>query len=113
MPKTLHLRRRLATPRRQDQFKSYGEVPSFTYRDLQNNPAFIANIDKMNPRKFGAMIAKRALIAAFNEEELQNVTICDMLADLRHLCDADGLDFAELDRRAYQHYCAELYGDKP
>lgn len=36
--------------------------------------------------------------------------ICDLLADLRHLCDSLNLDFAELDLRAYRHYQAELYG---
>ncbi len=36
--------------------------------------------------------------------------IADLLADLRHLCDALGLDFAELDSRAYDHYICELLG---
>jgi len=34
--------------------------------------------------------------------------IVDMMTDLRHLCDADGLSYAELDRRACGHYCAEV-----
>ena len=34
-----------------------------------------------------------------------NVT--DMLTDLRHLCDVNGWDFAELDRQAYDHYVTE------
>lgn len=34
--------------------------------------------------------------------------IIDLLADLRHLCDAEGLDFAELDRMAHDHYKVEL-----
>lgn len=34
--------------------------------------------------------------------------ITDLLADIRHFCDANGLDFANLDRMAYQHYLAEL-----
>lgn len=33
--------------------------------------------------------------------------ITDLLADLRHLCDAKGLDFADLDRIAYNHYSHE------
>jgi len=33
--------------------------------------------------------------------------ITDMLTDLRHLCDAEGLSFADLDRVAYRHYCQE------
>lgn len=33
--------------------------------------------------------------------------IVDILADLRHLCDVEKLDFAHLDARAYSHYCEE------
>ena len=33
--------------------------------------------------------------------------VIDMLTDLRHLCDAKGWDFADLDRQAYQHYRTE------
>lgn len=33
--------------------------------------------------------------------------ITDLLADLRHLCDAMNLNYADLDRQAYDHYCAE------
>lgn len=33
--------------------------------------------------------------------------ITDMLTDLRHLCDAEGLSFADLDRVTYGHYCPE------
>lgn len=36
--------------------------------------------------------------------------IQDVLADLRHLCDALGLDFGLVDSRAYSHYAAELHG---
>jgi hypothetical protein len=32
----------------------------------------------------------------------------DLLADLRHFCDANDLNFAEIDRRAYQAYLAEV-----
>jgi hypothetical protein len=33
----------------------------------------------------------------------EHVAVC-MLADLRHYCDANGLDFADLDRLAYADY---------
>lgn len=32
----------------------------------------------------------------------------DMLADLRHYCDANDINFADEDRAAYQHYLHEL-----
>jgi len=35
--------------------------------------------------------------------------VIDMLPDLRHLCDAEGWDFADLDRQAYQHYIGDRY----
>ena len=37
----------------------------------------------------------------------ERCNVTDMLTDLRHLCDAEGWDFAELDRQAYAHYTAE------
>mgnify|MGYP001462708563 CR=1 FL=1 len=35
------------------------------------------------------------------------VNITDILTDLRHLCDAEGLSFADLDRVACGHYGPE------
>jgi hypothetical protein len=32
-----------------------------------------------------------------------------LLCDLRHVCDALNLDFADLDSRAYAHYSAEWH----
>ena len=34
--------------------------------------------------------------------------VSDLLADLRHFCDAYGIDFAECDSRAHGHYLSEL-----
>lgn len=36
--------------------------------------------------------------------------IADMLADIRHYCDAHHLDFAGLDHRAYNNYACEKAG---
>ncbi len=38
-------------------------------------------------------------------------SIIDLLADLRHFCDAENLDFADLDRVAGTHYHAERSGN--
>ena len=35
--------------------------------------------------------------------------IADLLCDIRHVCDALNLDFADLDSRAYAHYSAEAW----
>jgi len=37
--------------------------------------------------------------------------ITDLLSDLRHLCDREGLDFATLDDRAQRHYEDEIDGE--
>ncbi len=34
--------------------------------------------------------------------------VIDLLADIRHYCDLTELDFAEMDRKAYNHYQEEL-----
>lgn len=36
----------------------------------------------------------------------------DLLSDLRHLCDRDELDFADLDRRAHDNYSAEVVEER-
>lgn len=43
-------------------------------------------------------------------EEPMGQTFADMMADLRHLADALGLDWTELDRAGEAHYSAELRG---
>jgi len=39
-------------------------------------------------------------------------SLMDLLADLRHLCDRDGLDFAECDRTAQDYYVGDLEEEK-
>lgn len=34
--------------------------------------------------------------------------VSDLLGDIRHLCDNEGLEFAKLDRRGHGHYTAEV-----
>ena len=53
-------------------------------------------------------LAKRALMAGYESAEDDPAdALCDLLADLRHLCDALGLDYAAADRTAYQYYLEE------
>lgn len=33
--------------------------------------------------------------------------VTDMLCDIRHFCDAEGLDFGKLDKTAHRHYVLE------
>jgi hypothetical protein len=53
--------------------------------------------------------AQAALAAlALNPDPNTNDAIVDLLADLRHVCDLLGLDYAELDRIALSYYRQEL-----
>lgn len=60
-----------------------------------------------DPALYRRIIAKRALLAAYEESDPPVQGITDLLADLRHLCDGLGFDFAALDRAAYQNYSRE------
>jgi hypothetical protein len=38
--------------------------------------------------------------------------LTDFLADARHWCDQNQQDYADLDRRAYQHYVVEVVDER-
>lgn len=57
----------------------------------------------------GAKIANALKSAGYEGPTDWAATISDALTDLRHLCDAHGLDFGDCDRIAYGHYCAERH----
>lgn len=48
-----------------------------------------------------------AIINEHYEDTDVEASISDVLADLRHLCDAHDINFAEQDRMAYANYAAE------
>ena len=64
-----------------------------------------------NPSLYRQVIAKRAILAAYENGDDPEAGVTDLLADLRHLCDALGWDFATLDGAAYRHYAEEKSGD--
>ena len=83
----------------------WNDIPFVKYGRFKNSRV----VDRMSKPRLSAIIAKRALIAAYNEENEPDTCIVDLLADLRHLCDALGyLDFADLDKQAYAHYAHEV-----
>ena len=65
------------------------------------------DLPEREPLQYRRIIAKRAILAGYEEGGPPPQLIADLLGDLRHLCDALGLDFGELDRRAFQHYATE------
>lgn len=63
---------------------------------LEHNKPRVARIEKIIKRDNGTHIDDK------------KAGVSDILANLRHYCDAHGFDFAELDRAAHQHYLHEL-----
>jgi hypothetical protein len=60
---------------------------------------------------YRTIIAKRALTSSYEDTESDPVaSITDILADLRHLCNTLGIDYAECNRMAAMHYREELFG---
>lgn len=80
------------------------------FQAIPNIPLGQLSEDQPLPtREERRVIAKRGLLAAYPEaadEPRQSMT--DMLADLRHVCDALGISFSELDECANDHYLEEL-----
>ena len=87
-------------------FISIEDIPDYklgeTPEDLPGN----------NPRLYRLIVAKRALRAGYEDFGDPETVITDMLADLRHLCDAVGLEFHACDRMAYAHYTDEKHHDE-
>jgi hypothetical protein len=63
-----------------------------------------------NPLMYRRIIAKRAIIAACEELSDPQESVTDLLADLRHLCDALQLDYAKCDGAAPDRYVEEKHG---
>ncbi len=66
--------------------------------------------DGMNDRRAGWAEEAVAAFMAASGTDLDNA-ICDLLADLMHLCDRNGQDFERQLLRAEYHYEAETTAD--
>ncbi len=67
----------------------------------------MADIDESSPETRVALIERIFRTDYDNGPEL---AVAEILADLRHYCDAHGLAYHELDRKAHGFYLAEGYG---
>jgi len=78
------------------------EIPSYKLGQAPED------LHDKNPKLYRLVVAKRALVAGYEtvEDDIE-ACITDLLADLRHLCDALDLDFSALDNRGFGHYVAE------
>jgi hypothetical protein len=76
------------------------------------------NVDDLPMTELGCICAKNAIIGAWedaaddNDDETEQAHIVDLLAHLRHLCDALGFNFDELDNQAYGYYLNEIGEDR-
>lgn len=56
---------------------------------------------------YRAARCRRALLRYNTDSEIENCLV-DFLTDARHWCDRNQHSWAALDRRAYEHYSADL-----
>lgn len=70
----------------------------------------MSNLERRNNRTRGVIRCHQTLKridGADDSETLDSCAIADLLADIRHLCDAEGIDFHRSSDLSYQHYAAE------
>lgn len=97
-----------------DLFKAkLGEVENL--EDLAALPKMcIGNIDPQADNNARASFAAKALTtytSIVGDTEDLETQISDLLGDLRHLCDALGVDYGEAAEHALYHYCYEIRGE--
>lgn len=81
--------------------KLFDSIPRYA---LGETPEELSEED---PALYRCTTLKRGLEAAYEDTIIPDVLI-DALADFRHLCDRLQLDFAEVDKRAYEAYSTEV-----
>lgn len=64
--------------------------------------------NKRRARFAGAAIESMESADPYDPE----MNVCDMLANIRHLCDSCGYDFSELNRKAAEHHAIEKEENK-
>lgn len=62
----------------------------------------------MNPANHHRAKRCRNVLRHYGTVNTDEGCLVDLLADARHWCDRNGETYADLDRRAHQHYLAEL-----
>jgi hypothetical protein len=78
------------------------EIPNYAIGEIPDD------LPDENPPLYRLVIAKRALHAGYEcADEDVEACVTDMIADLRHLCDALGIDYYACESSAYGHYTAE------
>lgn len=89
--------------------------PIADFHDLPRRPsAKLGYVDPLDDNRWRAEAAGAAVraygVGGYDSEEPATV-VADLLADLRHLCDALGVDYDQLDARGQGHYLAEITGE--
>ena len=61
-----------------------------------------------NKARAERILCAATAVEAYNDNKDDPATlVADLLADLRHYCDAHNIDFADCDRRGRDHYTNE------
>lgn len=84
------------------------EVPKLAIADTGDIKA-----DNDARASFGAAVLVAYAERVGGESNEVDTQLSDLLADLRHLCDALGLDYDAADATAHMHYCREIHGEAP
>jgi hypothetical protein len=65
-----------------------------------------------NPKNLERLARARALLDQYDSSsEGLETALTDLMADMYHLIEQEGLPFEEIRRTAYMHFCAEVGGD--
>lgn len=91
-----------------NEFKSTHECTSIQQRLFDSIPRYALGEtpENMENVEYRLVIIRRALEAGYEDTEIPEVII-DILADIRHLCDRLKIDFASVDKKAYEYYLEE------
>jgi hypothetical protein len=86
-----------------------------TIKDLAHLPEmhlrYKSDVQDNSARASFAALAVVAFVRRVGDAGDLGTSISDLLGDLRHLCDALGLDYDSLDLHGLAHYNAELRGE--
>lgn len=98
-------------PKFDPMIETFAELPPLPQNRRLVNESTVEDRNQMRARYAGEGARAYAQRVGLLSGEEPLTVLGDLLGDLRHLCDALGLDFAEADRKGYNHYSEELVDD--
>lgn len=98
------------TAPRLDEDLSIGDLPQYEDKSISYDEGDEARDNGTRAGHAAAALIAYARRTGLIHDEEPETAIGDLLGDLRHLCDALGLDFADLSDKGHRHYAEELHG---